>query len=150
MSDRSLHDPTRDTILELIEAEQDGTKRAHLMIMLRILDSLEKVSITALKIETELSVHKLEFDEYKVKFSTFEKSGNELINKGKGAIWSAVVFIGMIQGLLVYQFSTLADTLKDLGGSVQQNTTNIAVLKSLPHNGGPISPGNILSRPSYK
>jgi len=132
----------RESILELIEAEQDGTKRAHLMIMLRILDSLEKVSATALSIESELSIHKIEFEEYKAKLGAMEKSGNELINKGKGAIWSAVFLVGIIEALLMYQFNQFADSVRELSKIVHQNETNIAIIKANPTVIAPTYQGN--------
>lgn len=128
MTDKRNTDPTRDSILELIEAEQDGTKRAHLMIMLRILDSLERVSSTAVKIETDLALHKAEFDLYKSKFEVFESAGNALVNKGKGGIWITLILLGFLQSIVIYNLKEFSDALKDVTAITQQNRLNIAVI----------------------
>lgn len=122
---------TKEEISDLVGQEQDPGKRAHLMIMLRLLGSLESVTISAGQIERDLRSHKIEFGDHRKEFNDHVKDEESILNRGKGMWWSSLVFIALIQGIVLWQFNRFVDAFDRTLERVEEVEKDVRIEKEV-------------------
>lgn len=116
---------TKDEISKLVAEEPDGGKRAHLLIMLKMLDRLDAVTTAMSEIKDDVVDHKTRFDEHREEFLKHALDEQALLNKGRGAWWVVVGVLIIAQSVVTWQFNRFLDAFDKVIERVSQHEVYI-------------------------
>lgn len=120
---------TKEEISRLVAEEPDGGKRAHLLIMLKMLDRLDAVTTAMSEIKDDMVDHKTRFDEHREEFLEHAKDEQALLNKGRGVWWAVGGVLIIAQSVVTWQFNRFLDAFDKAVERVSQHEVYIETHK---------------------
>lgn len=98
----------------LIREEPDPRERARLLVLLQ-LNAVLVDNVTATRgLADQFKAHRAEFEAH-------ARVEEGLLNKGRGAMWVAIILSGVIQALVIFQATQALDAIREIGALARTN-----------------------------
>lgn len=122
---RVTDDDAHKKIEQLLENEEDPRERVRLLVLMRLNDVLVDNVVATRALTEEFREHRVEFASHQKKFDTHVVDERLLIAKGRGALWAAVILIGVIQVLGAYIVNDHLERLQTALTTATKNAVDI-------------------------